>query len=172
MDKHLLARAGKIKLVAFDVDGVFTDGRLHYGANGEEQKIFHVRDGHGIKAVLAAGLQVAVISGRSSQIVSARMAELGVQHVFQGTSEKLPFFTALLDNLELDAGQAAFVGDDVPDLPVLRAAGLAIVVADAHPALTEAAHWRTALPGGHGAVREVCDLLLRARGLSTPTEAR
>lgn len=170
-DAELLRRARDIRLLTLDVDGVLTDGRLHFGPEGEALKVFHVRDGHGIKALLGAGVHVAVISGRQSPIVSRRMAELGVPQVFQGVSEKGPVFEALIRELGLAPAQAAHVGDDTPDLPLFRGAGLAVAVADAHPAVKAAAHWCTALPGGRGAVREVCDLLLEARGLGAGSRA-
>lgn len=171
MDKQLIDRARQIQLAVFDVDGVFTDGRLYYGTQGEALKVFHVQDGHGIKALLAAGIEIAVISGRSSPLVSTRMSELGVPHVYQGCSDKLPFFNALLKQLELEPRQALCLGDDLPDLPLLQAAGLACAPADAHPDIRAAAHWVTPRGGGAGAVRDVCDLLLAARGLATTTLA-
>ncbi|MGH8495351.1 MAG: KdsC family phosphatase [Gammaproteobacteria bacterium] len=156
-------RAAGIRLVVFDVDGVLTDGVLTFGADGRELKSFFVRDGHGIKALRAAGIEVAVISGRNSEAVSRRMGELGVEHVFQGDDDKLPIYAALVDRLGMNREQVAYVGDDVPDLPVLRKAGLPIAVADAHPDLRAAVAWTTPSPGGRGAVRDVCDLLLQAR---------
>ncbi len=171
MDKQLLDRARQIQLAVFDVDGVFTDGRLYYGAQGEALKVFNVQDGHGIKALLEAGIETAVISGRSSPLVSARMSELGVQHVYQGCSDKLSFFQALLKQLALEPQQALCLGDDRPDLPLLQNAGLACAPADAHPDLRAAAHWITPRGGGAGAVRDVCDLLLAAHGITTTTQA-
>src|SRR5690606_31016534 len=106
MEQQLLNRASQIQLADFDVDGVFTAGRLYYGAQGEALKVFHVQDGYGIKALLAAGIEIAVISGRSSPLVSARMSELGIPHVYQGCNDKLPFFNALLKQLELEPRQA------------------------------------------------------------------
>lgn len=172
MDKQLLNRARQIQLAVFDVDGVFTDGRLYYGAQGEALKVFHVQDGYGIKALLAAGIEIAVISGRSSPLVSARMSELGIPHVYQGCNDKLPFFNALLKQLELEPRQALCLGDDLPDLPLLQSAGLACTPPDGHPDLRAAAHWITPRGGGKGAVRDACDLLLAARGKSTDIAAR
>lgn len=157
------ARAARIELAVFDMDGVFTDGRLYYGARGEQLKVFHVRDGHGIKLLLHRGIRVAVISGRRSPAVTQRMRELGIRHVFQGRDDKLPVLQALLRKLKLDWQQVACVGDDVVDLPLLESAGLAIAVADAQPELRAHAHYVTGARGGEGAVREVCDLLLAAR---------
>jgi 3-deoxy-D-manno-octulosonate 8-phosphate phosphatase (KDO 8-P phosphatase) len=158
------APLSQIRLLVLDVDGVLTDGRLRYGATGETEKVFHVRDGYGIKAVLAAGISVAVISGRDSQAVSRRCKELGIDHVHQGVGDKAPVLRQLLTALGIQARQCACVGDDSPDLPLMLQAGLAVAVADAHPAASSLAHRRTRLPGGAGAVREVCDWLLAARG--------
>ncbi|MDE2233992.1 MAG: HAD-IIIA family hydrolase [Gammaproteobacteria bacterium] len=160
-DIHRLASG--ILLVVFDLDGVFTDGRLYYGAYGEELKCFHVRDGHGIKSLLRDGVQVAVISGRKSKAVTTRMQELGVRHLFQGDDQKQPIYEQLLKDLGLRPLQTACVGDDLADLPLMLACGLAIAVADAQPEIRAKAHWCTTAPGGRGAVREVCDLILAAR---------
>jgi 3-deoxy-D-manno-octulosonate 8-phosphate phosphatase (KDO 8-P phosphatase) len=155
--------AAHVQLVIFDVDGVFTDGRLYYGSSGEELKSFNVRDGHGIRQLLRHGIHVGVISGRSSAAVTRRMQELGIRHVFQGDDNKRPIFEQLLHNLGLNAQQSACVGDDLADLPVMQAGGLAIAVADAHPEVRAKAHWCTQARGGEGAVREVCDLIIAAR---------
>ena len=159
----VLERARRIRLLVLDVDGVLTDGRLFLSASGEELKVFHVRDGSGLVAVRRAGIEVAIVSGRDSPAVTRRAAELGIRHVRQGVADKGEELDRLLAELGVDAAETACVGDDTPDLPMLRRAGLAIGVTDAHPALLEAAHWITRSPGGHGAVREVCDLLLSAR---------
>jgi 3-deoxy-D-manno-octulosonate 8-phosphate phosphatase (KDO 8-P phosphatase) len=152
-----------MRLLALDVDGVLTDGRLNYGTAGELGKSFHVRDGHGIKAVLAAGIAVAVISGRRSPAVLQRCQELGITHVLTGIEDKGAALGRLLETLGLKWAQCTCVGDDEPDVPMLQQAGLAVAVADAHPCALAAAHRRTQLPGGAGAVREVCDWLLSAR---------
>jgi 3-deoxy-D-manno-octulosonate 8-phosphate phosphatase (KDO 8-P phosphatase) len=152
-----------IELLVLDVDGVLTDGRLHYGPEGEINKVFHVRDGHGIKALQAAGVRVAVISGRDSRAVARRCAELGVGDVLQGVADKAAAFAALTARLGIDARAAACVGDDTPDVALMQHVGLAVAVADAHADARRAAHRRTRLPGGAGAVREVCDWLLAAR---------
>ncbi len=157
-------RAARIKLVVFDVDGVFTDGRLYYAADGESLKVFHVHDGQGVKRLLRHGVQLAVISGRESVAVTRRMQDLGIAHVFQGDEHKLPIFERLLHKLSLKADQVAFVGDDLPDLPLLKAAGLGIAVANALPEVKAAAQHVTTARGGRGAVREVCDLILTAQG--------
>lgn len=160
----VLARAAKIRLLICDVDGVLTDGRLYFTADGQELKSFHARDGHGLKLLQRTGVQAAVISGRSSPAVALRMSSLGIEHVFQGRENKLEPFQELLGRLGLKAEQAAFVGDDLLDLPLLRRVGLAVAVADAHFTLRETVHWVTAQPGGLGAVREVCDLIMLAQG--------
>lgn len=158
------ADAAAIRLLVLDVDGVLTDGRLYYGPRGETLKVFHVRDGYGLRRLKDAGVQLAVISGRSSPAVLRRCRELGIDHVVQGADDKLAAFERLLARTGLRAAQCACIGDDVPDVPVLRAAGLSFAVADAHPEARRAAHFVTKLPGGRGAVREVCDRLLQARG--------
>ncbi|CAN5278294.1 3-deoxy-manno-octulosonate-8-phosphatase KdsC [soil metagenome] len=156
-------RAAGIELVIFDVDGVFTDGGLSFAVDGSEIKTFYVRDGYGVKALRTAGIEVAVISGRSSDAVSRRMHELGVDRIFQGDDDKLPLYTALVRELGIAREQVAYVGDDLSDLPVLRQVGLPIAVADAHAGLRDAVAWTTPSRGGRGAVRDVCDLLLQSR---------
>ncbi|NJD32049.1 MAG: HAD-IIIA family hydrolase [Gammaproteobacteria bacterium] len=158
----VIERARRIRLLVLDVDGVLTDGRLFISPSGEEFKVFHVRDGSGLVAVQRAGVTVAIISGRDSEAVTRRAAELGIRHVRQGVADKDRELQALMHELGASPDQTACVGDDTPDLPMLRAAGLAIAVADAHPALLAAAHWVTPSSGGRGAVRDVCDLLLSA----------
>jgi 3-deoxy-D-manno-octulosonate 8-phosphate phosphatase (KDO 8-P phosphatase) len=164
MDAALLERARNVRLLVLDVDGVMTDGRLHITANGEETKVFHVRDGSGLVAVQRAGIAVAIISGRDSGAVTRRARELGIRHVRQGVSDKRAALDALLQELHLSGDALACVGDDTPDVPMLERAALAVAVADAHPTARAVAHWVTTSAGGHGAVREVCDLLLTARG--------
>jgi len=159
----VLERARRIRLLVLDVDGVLTDGRLYLSATGEELKVFHVRDGSGLVAAQRAGIVVAIISGRDSPAVTRRAAELGIHHVRQGVSDKGAELDRLLAELAATPAELACVGDDTPDLPMLRRAGLAVAVADAHPALREAAHWITPSNGGQGAVRDVCDLLLSTR---------
>lgn len=155
--------ARRLALLILDVDGVLTDGSLWFGARGEALKRFHVRDGHGIKLVQAAGVQVAVISGRRSQAVRSRCRELGIRHVFQGVASKHLVLERLLRKLDITDTQVACVGDDTPDIPLFVRAGFAVAVHDAHPLAIAAAHCRTTLGGGRGAVREVCDWLLAAR---------
>lgn len=159
-----LERAANIRLVAFDVDGVLTDGGLYIGDNGVEYKAFYSRDGHGMRMLMDSGIAIGIITGRNSQLVSDRMNALGVRHVYQGRRDKRPAFESLREETGLSAEQIAFVGDDVMDLPVMLSAGLAIAVADAHPLVIEHAHWQTPNPGGRGAVRDVCELVMRAQG--------
>jgi 3-deoxy-D-manno-octulosonate 8-phosphate phosphatase (KDO 8-P phosphatase) len=154
---------GRIELLVLDVDGVLTDGRLHFSARGEALKTFHVRDGHGIKLLIEHGMHVAVASGRRSAAVSARMRELGVRHVAQGCADKVRALQDLARRLRIDPLAAACLVDDTPDLPLMSAVGFAGAVADAHPLVKAAAHWVSERPGGQGAVRELCDALLRAR---------
>jgi len=158
------AVAQRLRLLVLDCDGVLTDGALYFGARGEALKVFHVRDGHGIKQVQAAGLTVAVISGRRSAALARRCRELGITQVQQGVADKAAALDQLLARLRLSDAQVACVGDDTPDVPLLRRAAVAVAVADAHADARDAAHWCTTLPGGRGAVREVCDVLLAARG--------
>jgi len=156
-------RARDVRLLILDVDGVLTDGRLYFSAQGEELKCFHVRDGAGIVQVLRAGLQVAVISGRQSLAVDKRMGELGVTWVRQGVQDKGVVMHELLGTLSLGPQALACIGDDIPDLPLLCEARLAVSVADAHPCVTARAHYVTRARGGEGAVRELCDLILDAQ---------
>jgi 3-deoxy-D-manno-octulosonate 8-phosphate phosphatase (KDO 8-P phosphatase) len=155
--------AGRVRLLVLDVDGVLTDGRLYYGPRGEALKAFHVRDGLGLKLVAAAGITLAVITGRRSGMTAKRCRELGVRHLIQGVEDKLAAFQLLRGRLGVPASACACVGDDVPDVPVMLAVGLSFAVADAHPQARRAAHVITRLAGGTGAVREVCDYLLDAR---------
>ena len=153
----------KIQLLILDVDGVLTDGRLYFGPKGEALKVFHVRDGHGVKLLMAAGVQVAAFSGRRSAATAARLRELGVPTVVQGCSDKLLALQTLTRRLRIDPLNCACIVDDTPDLPLMSAVGFAAAVADAHPLVKSAAHWVARLGGGLGAVRELCDSLLRAR---------
>jgi 3-deoxy-D-manno-octulosonate 8-phosphate phosphatase (KDO 8-P phosphatase) len=156
-------RLAGIDLLILDVDGVLTDGRLYFAARGEVLKVFHVRDGHGIKLLMGAGVAVAAFSGRRSAAVAARMRELGVRHVVQACSDKVAALHRLTQRLNLDPLNCACICDDTPDLPLMSAVGLAGAVADAHPLVRSAAHWIARARGGEGAVREFCDAVLRAR---------
>ena len=160
----LTERARAIRLAIFDVDGVMTDGTLFIGAQGEVFKAFNILDGHGVKMLQSAGVATAIISGRSSDAVARRAAELAIAHVVQGSSDKVAAFEQLIAGLALAAEQCAFVGDDLPDLAVMRRCGLAVAVANAADAVKSAAHYVTRASGGRGAVREFCELVLRAQG--------
>lgn len=168
----LLARAAKIRLAVFDVDGTLTDGRLWYSEDGHETKVFHVHDGLGLKRLQANGVQVALITARISHPVALRAEELDIAHVYQGQGDKRGCLLELIDALRLAPEQAAFVGDDLPDLPPMHIAGLAVAVANAHPWVAETAHWQTSKSGGMGAAREVCDLILHAQGKSAAERER
>jgi 3-deoxy-D-manno-octulosonate 8-phosphate phosphatase (KDO 8-P phosphatase) len=158
--------AAEVSLVVLDVDGVLTDGRLWYGPEGENLKVFDVRDGHGIKSLIAAGIGVAVISGRRSAAVTARMRELGVSDVAQGVGDKARALAELLKRNAVDARRVACLVDDTPDLDLMAAVGLPAAVADAHPDVLAAAGHVTRARGGRGAVREFCDWLLASRSVS------
>ncbi len=160
----LIDRVKQIKLVVFDVDGVLTDGGLILGDGGEEHKIFHVRDGLGLQLLQQSGCRVAVISGRSSHVVTERMAALGIELIYQGRDDKAKTLYELLATVKIGADATAYVGDDVIDLPAMRRVGLAIAVADAHPLVIKRAHWVTTNKGGRGAAREVCELIMRVHG--------
>lgn len=160
----LLQRAQSVAVVFFDVDGVLTDGGLHYGEAGEVFKRFHVLDGQGFKLLQRAGIHIAVITGRDGAPLRKRLADLGVQHAVFGTEDKLPAAQALLQQLGLDWSQAAAMGDDWPDLPLLQRSAVACAPANAHFENLKLAHFTTQRSGGQGAARELCDLLLTAQG--------
>jgi 3-deoxy-D-manno-octulosonate 8-phosphate phosphatase (KDO 8-P phosphatase) len=157
-------RARLIKLLILDVDGVLTDGRLNFDKAGEAFKVFHVRDGHGIKMLQHAGIEVAFLSGRRSDAAYHRARELDINRFHEGLRDKVPVLEQLRNTLQLNLEEIATVGDELVDLPLFSRVGLAVAVADAVPEVRDAAHWITSLPGGQGAVREVCDLLLKAQG--------
>lgn len=152
-----------VRLVAFDVDGVFTDGRFYLSDDGVESKAFNTQDGFGVRALLKAGIDVAVISGRQSSAVDKRMNELGVQYVVQGNSDKVAAIESIVGQLGIDEKSVAYVGDDVPDLALLRRAGVSFAVSNAREAVKAECDYTTKSAGGFGAVREVCDLILKAR---------
>lgn len=156
-------RLAELRLVAFDVDGVFTDGRFYLSDDGVESKTFNTQDGFGIRQLLDAGVEVAIISGRPSGAVEKRMAELGVKHVFVGARDKIAAFGDLIANLGLSDTECAYVGDDIPDLALLERVGYSIAVANAVPQIRDCCDYTTLASGGHGAVREVCELVLAAR---------
>jgi 3-deoxy-D-manno-octulosonate 8-phosphate phosphatase (KDO 8-P phosphatase) len=157
-------RAQNIRLLILDVDGVLTDGRLYFDAKGEALKVFHVRDGHGLKMAQRAGIEVALLSGRRSDAAYHRARELGITRFHEGLRDKVAVLEEIMAAMQIQDSQVAMVGDDLVDLPIMSRAGLACAVADAVPEVLAAAHWVTSLPGGHGAVRQVCDLLLKAQG--------
>ena len=163
MDAALRERASEIRMLVLDVDGVLTDGKLYFDHQGNELKAFNTRDGLGMKALQKCGIEVAVITGRKSAAVTQRMAQLDIQHVYQGREDKLNAFLHLLEITGLDAKQVCFAGDDWIDLPVLLRVGLAVSVADAEDRVKDQAHWITRRNGGDGAVREICNLILAAQ---------
>ena len=157
-------RARRIRLLALDVDGVLTDGRIHYGTSGEELKSFSILDGLGIKLLLRAGIQVAVITARRSPMVDRRVVELGIAHCLQGCEDKLDALRALIAPLGISLEEVAYMGDDLPDLRAILAVGLGLTVANASSEVARRAPWQLTSRGGDGAVRETCEMLLRARG--------
>ena len=157
-------KAARIRLLALDVDGVLSDGRLYFAEDGQEFKTFDTQDGHGIKMLQGAGIEVAIITGRTTQLVQRRAANLKISHLLQGREDKLVALRELTGELGIALDEVAYVGDDWPDLPAIIAAGLGVAVANAHPELRARADHVTTLTGGRGAVREVCDLLLNAQG--------
>jgi 3-deoxy-D-manno-octulosonate 8-phosphate phosphatase (KDO 8-P phosphatase) len=163
-NNDLTKRAKKIKLVIFDVDGVMTDGRLYFDPQGNELKVFHVHDGLGIKLLQTSGVKVAVITSRQSLVVKQRLTSLGIQYIYQGQHNKYPVFQQLMNDLQLSAAEIAYVGDDLPDLPIIQHVGLGIAVANARDTIKQHAAWQTTLSGGAGAVREVCELIMQAQG--------
>ena len=165
LPRALRERLARIELMVFDVDGVMTDGRLWFGADGEMLKAFHVHDGQGIKALADAGIPSAVITGRSSPIVLRRCAELGIRHVAQGIADKGAAFDLMRHELGKTAEACGYMGDDVIDVPVLRRAGFAATVPNAADGVAAFTHWTSRRAGGEGAVREVCDLLVAARSM-------
>jgi len=160
----LASRAKLIRLVAFDVDGVMTDGGLYYSDSGEEFKRFNSLDGHGLKMLRASGVEIALITGRTSRCVAARAQNLGIVHVYQGVENKLEAMVDLLNKLKLSRDAAAYMGDDVVDLTVMRHVGMAVTVPDAPLLVREHSHYITQRNGGHGAVRETCEMIMSAQG--------
>jgi 3-deoxy-D-manno-octulosonate 8-phosphate phosphatase (KDO 8-P phosphatase) len=156
--------AARLRLMAFDVDGVLTNGNLYFSAHGEEMKAFSCQDGHGLKMLQEAGIEVAIITGRKSEMVALRAADLGVRHVYQGVSDKRAAMRDLRQELDLDSDHCGYMGDDVVDLPVLRACGFSATVADSHAFVQQHVDYITKKGGGAGAVREVCDFILSAQG--------
>jgi len=163
-EEEVRERAARIKLLVLDVDGVLTDGGLVWHANGQESKVFHVQDGHGIRLLQRAGIEVALLTGRRSQVVEDRARDLGIKLVVQGSRNKLADYEEILQLRELDDQSVAYVGDDLVDVPVFRRVGLAVAVADGNPHIRPYCHGSTLSKGGRGAVREVCEFLLQVQG--------
>jgi len=161
--QNILTQAKQIKLLVCDVDGVFSDGRIYLGNDGEELKAFHTKDGFGIKALGSSGVDVAIITGRRSAIVANRMSALNVKHIVQGQEDKLPALIELAKQLNLSANEIAYIGDDIPDLACILHVGLGVAVQDAHPSVLTNADYKTFVRGGFGAVREVCDLIMQSQ---------
>ena len=164
-DKALLEKLKHIQLLLLDVDGVLTDGSIIYNDGGHETKIFNSRDGLGIKLVMEAGIKVGLVTGRRSEALRHRCDNLGITLLFDGVKDKAGMFAKIVSQTRIDAEHAAFMGDDLPDLPLMKLTGLSIAVADAHEIVRQSADWTTRAPGGHGAVREVCELILKSKGL-------
>lgn len=164
ISESLFNRLSAIQLVVCDIDGVFSDGRIYLGNNGEELKAFHTRDGLGVKALLNSGIRVAVVTGRQSKIVEQRMQALGVTDIYQGTTEKLKVYSELAERYQLDDQHIASIGDDIPDVVMLQRAGVGVAPQDAHPWVQQQADYVTSMRGGFGAVRELSDLILLSQG--------
>lgn len=162
--ESLISKAKPIKLAIFDVDGVLTAGDLSYGIDGIERKNFHVHDGQGMKLLQKSGIEIAIITTCKSDIVKRRMQDLGIQHVYQGQVDKLPAYEDLKQKLQLSNHEISYMGDDLPDLPMLCRVGFAITVANAPAIIQDNVHFITKATGGHGAVREACDFIMQAQG--------
>jgi 3-deoxy-D-manno-octulosonate 8-phosphate phosphatase (KDO 8-P phosphatase) len=171
MNAELLQRAKTVKLAIFDVDGVLTDGKLYFLVDGSEFKTFNTLDGHGIKMLIASGVRTAIISGRTTPVVERRARNLGIQHLYQGREDKLAVLDELLGELGLDYNQVAYLGDDLPDLPVMRRVGLGMAVASADTFVRQHAHGITIARGGEGAAREFCELIMHAQGSLAAAQA-
>ncbi len=160
-----LEKLKHIQLLLLDVDGVLTDGSIIYNDDGNETKIFNAKDGFGLKLVMQAGIKVGIVTGRSSKALHHRCDNLGIRYLFDGLADKAMMLEKIAAQTGVGPDHAAFVGDDLPDLSIMQRAGLSIAVADAHEIVRQKADWTTQAPGGHGAVREVCEALLTAKGL-------
>jgi 3-deoxy-D-manno-octulosonate 8-phosphate phosphatase (KDO 8-P phosphatase) len=170
--KTLEEKARQIRLLVVDVDGVMTDGRVIFADSGEEVKAFDVKDGHGIKLLMRGGVDVAILTGRESRVVLHRARDLGIDMVYQGAKEKLPVLDRILREKGLGYGEACYIGDDLIDLPILRRVGFSITVEDGHEDIKGSVDYVTRMPGGRGAVREVCELILKAQGKWDEVTAR
>ncbi|MEQ1515754.1 MAG: HAD family hydrolase [Usitatibacteraceae bacterium] len=164
MKPELIERIRHVKLAIFDVDGVLTDGRLHYGPDGEDTKVFNTLDGHGLKMLQESGVELAIISGRESRALARRAKDLGIAQLYMGVQHKLKMYESLLNTLGLTPAQSAGLGDDIVDLPFLTRCGFAACVPAAPSYVREHVHYVTTLPGGLGAVREFCDLIMQTQG--------
>jgi 3-deoxy-D-manno-octulosonate 8-phosphate phosphatase (KDO 8-P phosphatase) len=164
LNNEVMLRAKKIKVVIFDVDGVLTDGGLTIGDDGQEYKTFNTQDGLGMKLLKQSGVQMAIITGRSSKVVTQRAESTGVMHFYQGVDNKLEAFNDLISKLNIKPEEAAFMGDDVVDMPPMLRCGLAISVPAAPESVKQRSHYVTIKQAGHGAVREVCELIMQAQG--------
>ena len=162
--KQITEKAKLIRLVIFDVDGVLTDGSLIMGDDGQEYKAFNAKDGHGMKMLQSSGVEIGIISARNSRVVALRMENLGIRQVYQGQRDKLKAFNDLKNKLKLEPSQTAYVGDDLLDLCIMRMVGLSIAVQDACPAVVAQADWQTTAPGGKGAAREICEMIMQSQG--------
>lgn len=160
---EVINKAKQLKLLICDIDGIFSDGSVYMGNSGEEIKAFNTKDGFGLKALMNSGVEVAVITGRKSEIVARRMASLGVKYVYQGMETKLIGYQELCKDLNVSAEQVGFIGDDFPDLPVMQKVGLSVSVSDGHPYVKQVADYVTVTSGGKGAVRELTDLIIMAQ---------
>ena len=154
----------KIQLLLLDVDGVLTDGSIIYNDEASEIKVFNVKDGFGLKLVMSAGIKVGLVTGRTSKALHRRCCDLGIRHIYDGVQQKAQLLDKIVAETGVGADNAAFIGDDLPDLPLMKRIGLSIAVADAHELVRRHSDWVTSAPGGRGAVREVCDAMLKARG--------
>jgi 3-deoxy-D-manno-octulosonate 8-phosphate phosphatase (KDO 8-P phosphatase) len=164
IEPHVVEKAAQIKLLILDVDGVMTDGKLYFSNKGEEFKAFNTLDGHGIKMLMNTGVNLGIITGRKSNLVTARAQNLGIDILVQGCENKLSALHEIIEKLGITLTQVAFMGDDYPDLPAIRRVGLGLTVRNAHPVIAQHAHWVSENHGGEGAVREACDLIMRAQG--------
>ncbi|MCG9680607.1 3-deoxy-manno-octulosonate-8-phosphatase KdsC [Vibrio sp. Isolate23] len=163
VEQNTLNIAKQIKLLICDVDGVFSDGLIYMGNDGEELKTFHTRDGYGVKSLMNAGIKIAIITGRQSRIVENRMKALGISLIYQGQDDKVKAYQDICSQLNIAPEHIGYIGDDLIDWPVMEKVALKVCVADGHPLLAQRANYVTSIRGGHGAVREVCDLILQAR---------
>lgn len=167
-DASIVERATQIRLLVLDVDGVLSDGKLYFSNSGEEIKSFNSLDGHGIKMLQNSGVDVAIITGRTSHIVEMRAKNLGIKYLLQGREDKLNALNELLTEHPVEYSQIAHMGDDYPDLPLIRRVGLGLTTANAHPVVKQYSHWCSQLNGGDGAVREACDMIMMAQGSFAP----